>query len=156
MDAPQLHGRDEVLAALAAALDTARLASTGVLISGEAGIGKTALIDAGVEMAHGYGVLRVTGVPIEADMAFSGLRQLLRPLRASFELIPPRQRLILDSALSLSGSAPPDVLAVAGAVLAVLAVLAGADSAAHRHRRRAMGRSRLAQGRAVCAEASGG
>ena len=63
----------------------------GLLIRGEPGIGKTALLDYAFERADGMRVLRARGVEAEAELAFSGLYELLRPVMSLTPEIPERQ-----------------------------------------------------------------
>jgi hypothetical protein len=75
-----LYGRDEQLAAIGRLLEGMRSGRAGSLVlRGEAGIGKTALLDAAGESATGARLLRVTGVESEAELPFAGLHALLRP-----------------------------------------------------------------------------
>ena len=51
-----------------------------LVLRGEAGIGKSALLDYAIAQAEGFRVLRALGVSSEAEIAFAGLHQLLRPI----------------------------------------------------------------------------
>ena len=72
-----LVGRDSELRQVAGFLDRARTAGEALLLSGEAGAGKTALLDAAAGMASAAGtrVLRASGAEFEAGLRFSGLNQ---------------------------------------------------------------------------------
>src|SRR5215475_7448612 len=75
-----LCGRSQQLAAIDQLLEGMRSGRAGALVlCGEAGIGKTALLDAAEQKAAGARVLRVTGVEPEADLPFAALHALLRP-----------------------------------------------------------------------------
>jgi DNA-binding CsgD family transcriptional regulator len=73
--------RDTDLAALAGSLETLRSEGTGgvVLVEGPPGIGKTALLEAALELAGELTVLRARGSELEAVLAFGGARQLFAP-----------------------------------------------------------------------------
>src|ERR1700677_421168 len=83
--APQapLFGRAAELDRIDALLTRRGRAEFGLLLSGEAGVGKSALLDAAAEQAAGHRmrVLRASGAEFEADIAYSALHQLLYPLR---------------------------------------------------------------------------
>ena len=78
----RIIGRDAALARLRGLVDQAPLASPVLLVTGEAGIGKTALLAdaAGRARSSGMRVLSVTGRESESRLAFAGLHQLLRPV----------------------------------------------------------------------------
>ena len=79
-----LIGRHDERRRLDALVAGARVGQSGVLVvDGEPGIGKTALLGYAVDQATGFLVLRVTGSDNEADLPFAGLAQLLRPSRPS-------------------------------------------------------------------------
>src|SRR5919109_692849 len=84
-----LYGRETERARLDALLEGARSSLSGVLVvRGEAGIGKSALLDQAIGRADGTPVLRATGVESEAELAFAGLHQLLRPVLGMTERLP--------------------------------------------------------------------
>ena len=64
--------------------------SAALVVRGEAGIGKTALLEHAVERAEGMTVIRALGVESEAELQFSGLLELLRPLLDLLDQIPAR------------------------------------------------------------------
>ena len=108
----KIVGRDDQVRALESVLDEA-IAGRGaaVILRGEAGIGKSALLEHAVEAARGRGlrVLSVTGVQAEVQIPYAGLDHLMRPVRASAES-PYRQALeVLDR---LAGPGDPVLLAV--------------------------------------------
>ena len=87
-----LVGRDAERHLLDALLAGARLGQSGVLIvTGEAGIGKTALLDQVRASAEDIQVLSVTGTEPERDLPFAGLAQLLRVTQADLAHLPPPQ-----------------------------------------------------------------
>lgn len=123
-----LVGRHPERARLEALIDEARGGRSATLVvRGEAGIGKTALLDHAVSYAEGATVLRTVGVESEAEVAFSGLHQLVQPVLGRLEELPTPQRDALAVALALEVGAAPDRLAVSIATLAILA--AAADDA---------------------------
>jgi len=109
-------------------LASARAGCSGVLvIRGEPGIGKTALLDyaacrAGVE---GVRVLRGAGVESETELPFAGLHLLFGSALERCSALPPPQRDALDAAFGLRHAGPDDGLLVGLAVLSLLAGLAG-------------------------------
>ncbi|PYY34071.1 helix-turn-helix transcriptional regulator [Curtobacterium sp. MCJR17_055] len=128
-DQRPLLGRDEELAALTALLDRSGGGGTAVLVEGEAGVGKTALV-AAVE-AHarhaGHRVLRCTGVQGSNAVGFDGLHELLHPLIPYADALPGRQRAALLTALAVEDGPVPDRLLVSTAALGLLE-----EAAAHR------------------------
>ncbi|WP_169791065.1 ATP-binding protein, partial [Streptomyces katrae] len=111
-------GRQEERAFIAEALSPR--AASSVLILGEAGVGKTLLLDTAVEEAGRAGarVLRVRGNAAESELAFAGLHQLLLPLLDDTGALPSRQRAALLAAFGLGDDpAPPDLMMMSLAVL---------------------------------------
>ncbi|MGH2904265.1 MAG: ATP-binding protein, partial [Solirubrobacteraceae bacterium] len=100
-----------------------------LLLSGQAGVGKTALLDAAAQAmsAAGTRVLRAAGVEFEADVSYSALNQLLFPLSESFSDLDRSHSDALHIALGLSSGPPPDRLVVSSAALMLLRRLATAD-----------------------------
>src|SRR4051812_17148259 len=86
---PPLRGRDAELAALNALLDAARAGRSGVLVlRGEAGVGKTALLEHAVESASDFTPLRAVGVESEQELAFAALHQLCGPILKRRDRLP--------------------------------------------------------------------
>src|ERR1039458_9471899 len=98
------------------------LAGEALLLFGEPGAGKTALLDAAADLATEAGswVLRAAGAEFEADLAFSGLHQALLPLFDEFEQLSAAHRDALNVALGFGEGPPPDRLLVSAATLTVL------------------------------------
>ncbi|TMR93592.1 ATP-binding protein [Nonomuraea basaltis] len=117
-----LFGREAELKALAELVDDPGDRS-GVLIRGEAGIGKSALVAEAVSAASAAGlrVLTTTGVEAEQNLVYAGLHQLLYPVRAGVDALPAPQRDTLRSALGLAEAAEPSVYLVGLATLTLLA-----------------------------------
>jgi DNA-binding CsgD family transcriptional regulator/tetratricopeptide (TPR) repeat protein len=99
---------------------------SGVLVlRGEAGIGKTALLDYAVDTASDCRVARVTGVESEMELAFAGLHQLCGPeMLNRLDRLPGPQRDALGSAFGLTAGTSPDRFVTGLAVLSLLADVA--------------------------------
>ena len=116
-----LVGRDAESAHLDRLLDAARAGTSGVLVlEGEIGVGKTALLEYALRSAAGLHVLSVTGIKSEFELRFAALEQLLRPLRDQIDELPEPQREALVSALGRVGSSSSSRFLVALAVLTLL------------------------------------
>lgn len=120
-------GRDAELAFLVDAVDRAPAGDRLVMLTGVPGAGKSTLLKtvAGHARAAGVQVLRCTGSESEANLAFAGLHQLLRPFLGDAGRLPGRQRAALLGAVGL-GPAPErfDPMLVGVAVLTLLSDLA--------------------------------
>jgi len=120
-----LLGREPERAMLGDLLDAARRGrSTAVVLRGEPGIGKTALLECAVGLATGFRLLRARGVESESELAFSGLQELVRPVVGLIEALPKRQRAVLEGALALGPPVTGDPLAVRAATLSLIAAAA--------------------------------
>ncbi|MFC4912898.1 helix-turn-helix transcriptional regulator [Actinomadura gamaensis] len=102
-----LYGRDTEQNRIAELLDDARdNGRSGVLLlRGEAGIGKSALLEWAADACAHERVLRVTGYEAESNIAFGGLSQLLWPVRDRVEALPSAQAEALRAALGLGHAA---------------------------------------------------
>ena len=98
--------------------------SRSVVLRGEAGIGKTALLEYLVASASGLRVVRAVGVESEMELAFASLHQLCAPLLDRVEELPAPQRRALETVFGLSDGAGPDRFLVGLAVLSLFAVAA--------------------------------
>ena len=89
------------------------------MLVGDAGVGKTALLDVAARRAGSLGVsvVRAAGAEFEAEISFSGLHQSLLPLLTGIEELRPLYREALSVALGLGEGKPPDRLVVSGAAL---------------------------------------
>ncbi|MFG1817896.1 AAA family ATPase [Kribbella sp. NPDC049174] len=96
-----------------------------LLLSGDAGVGKSALAEAAVgqALADDVRVLRAAGAQFEADITYASLHQLLQTCLAEIDSLSPRHAGTLNVALGLADGPPPAPLMVAGAVLALLVQL---------------------------------
>jgi DNA-binding CsgD family transcriptional regulator len=120
-----LLGRDEERLALDRLLAEARQGHSGVLaLVGEPGIGKTALLEYAGRCADGMRVLRARGVKSEAEVAFAGLAELLRPALAALNRIPAPQATALAGALALAPATAQDRFAIGAATLSLLSACA--------------------------------
>ena len=97
------------------------------MLRGEAGLGKTALLDYAAERADGMTVVRAVGVEYEAELQFSGLLELARPLLHHLDELPPQQAEALQSALGLGEPGPHDRFTICAATLSLLAAAAEAN-----------------------------
>jgi len=117
-----LVGRGGELALIGVFVERACTGGDTLLLFGEPGAGKTALLDAAAGAASDAGtlVLRAAGVEFEADLAFSGLHQVLLPLLDVFGQLGAAHRDALNVALGYGEGPPPDRLLVSTAALTVL------------------------------------
>jgi DNA-binding NarL/FixJ family response regulator len=125
---PALYGRraecDTIDRLLAGAMD----AHSGALVlRGEAGVGKTALLRYAEAHADGMLVLRAAGVESEAELPFAALHQLLRPVLGLLPRLPARQAAALAGALGLGEANGGDRFLVSVAVLSLLGEAAEAS-----------------------------
>jgi len=103
-------------------LADARAGNGGVLVvTGEPGVGKTALLDDTVDHATGMRVVRVAGIEAEAAMPFGTLFDVCRPFMSAVTDLPERQRRALEGALAIGPAADGDQFAIGAATLSLLA-----------------------------------
>jgi DNA-binding CsgD family transcriptional regulator len=103
-------------------LARAREGRSGVLVvRGEAGLGKTTLLDYARQAASGFRVLHVAGVEAEAGFAFAGLHQLCTPVLDHLDTLPEPQQAALSVALGRRAGERPAPFLVSLAVLSLLA-----------------------------------
>ncbi|MFI6588214.1 AAA family ATPase [Embleya sp. NPDC050493] len=123
--AHDLMGREREKSLLAQGLHDVRVdrRGTAVLLRGEAGIGKTALLDWTETQAResGFTVLRAVGSEAEQGLAFGALHQVLWPLLEADDTLSPAHRDALHRALGLQEGMPPGGFAVGAAALRLLA-----------------------------------
>src|SRR6266705_604891 len=120
-----LIGRDRERGQLAALLKDARLGrGRALILRGNAGIGKTVLLDYAVQQASGFQMLHYTAVESEAELPFAGLQALLGRLLVRLPEIPEPQARALRVALALESVERTNKLAVYAGVLSLLGAAA--------------------------------
>ena len=118
-------GRERERARIDRLLEEARGGrSAALLLHGEAGIGKTALMRWAIGQATGLRVLRARGIETESDIAFAGLAELVTPLLDRLDDVPEVQARALRGALALGPATPHDRFTVPAGLLSLLAVAA--------------------------------
>ena len=122
----KLIDRHAEQAQLAELVDAVRSGeSRALVVRGDPGVGKTALLDFLAAQATGCQVLRVTGVQSEMELAFAGLQQLCAPIMSRTGLLPAPQYQALRVAFGLSEGSAPDRFLVGLAALGLLSEVAG-------------------------------
>jgi DNA-binding CsgD family transcriptional regulator len=121
----ELIGRTRECRSLAQLLDAVRHGQSRVLVvRGEAGIGKSALLQHLVGAASGFRVLHATGVESEMELPFAALHQLCAPLQDLIDPLPEPQRAAATTAFGLETGTYPDRLLIGLAVLSLLSTAA--------------------------------
>jgi DNA-binding CsgD family transcriptional regulator len=116
-----LVGREAERRAIRSLLAAARVGQNAALVlTGEAGIGKSALLEEAAGSVSGMQILQATGTEAESEVAFGGLLQLLRPALVHLGRLPGPQADALASALALQPGAGHDRFAVGAATLSLL------------------------------------
>jgi DNA-binding CsgD family transcriptional regulator len=117
-----LIGRDTECERIDALVDGVGERGGALLVRGEAGIGKSALLGRAVHRAGEVGARAVAtaGVESEAQLAFAGMHQLLRPFESLVDRLPEPQRLALRAALGETDAVEPDMFLVAAAAFGLL------------------------------------
>ncbi|MGV9355427.1 AAA family ATPase [Streptomyces misionensis] len=115
-------GRTRELHALEAMLGEVESEGAALLLQGDPGVGKTALLDAVAARARTIGlrVVRVVGVESEQELAFSALHQLLHPLFEHAAELPAFQSAVLEQVLSIREGSDPGRFAISASALALL------------------------------------
>jgi DNA-binding CsgD family transcriptional regulator len=117
-----LLGREAERARITDLLDEAREGRSGVLVlRGEPGVGKSALLADAVQHADGMTVLTGRGIESEAHLPYAGLHQLVRPVLDGLDRLPAPQARALRGALGLEAGARDEWFLVSLAVLSLLA-----------------------------------
>lgn len=121
-DVADLVGRTAELTVVSSFLALARADGDALLLTGEPGVGKTALLEQAsrTATADGARVLRAAGVEFEADVSFAALNQLLIPLHDEMPGLPRLHRDALLGSLGLGDEPSTGLLVVSSAVLALL------------------------------------
>jgi DNA-binding CsgD family transcriptional regulator len=124
-DPPVLLGRTSERESLDLLLANVRDGRSGVLvIRGEAGLGKTALLRHAVGQADGFKVAQIAGIESEMELPFAGLHQLCVPMLSQIDTLPEPQREALSIAFGLSTGKAPESFLTALATLSLLAQFA--------------------------------
>jgi tetratricopeptide (TPR) repeat protein len=124
-EAERLFGRDPERVVIRQMLEEAHRSRSGALVfRGEAGVGKSALLDFALRSASGMRVLRATGVEPESGLPFAALHQLLRPVLSHVDGIPAVQGDALRIAMGLVPGITENQFVIALAVLNLLAEVA--------------------------------
>ncbi len=120
-----MRGRDGECAVLDGVLAAVRQGeSRALVVRGEAGVGKTALLEYVVELAADLKVMRAAGVESEMELPFAGLHQLCAPMLDRVVGLPGPQRRALEIVFGLSAEPPPDRFLIGLAVLSLLSEVA--------------------------------
>ena len=120
--APTLLGRQRESTVLTRLVEDARAGrGRSLVVRGEPGVGKSALLDYAAQHATGCRVLRAAGVQAEMELAFAGLHQLSAPLLDRLERLPGPQREALSVALAITPGTVPDRFFVGLAALSLFA-----------------------------------
>lgn len=117
-----LIGRADELKVLQDFVERAATEGDALVLYGEAGVGKTVLLDAAerAAAARGIPVVRTVGVEAESHLTYAGLHRLLEPFLSSLDNLNPRQHDTLATALGLAAGPPRERLAVSTAALSLL------------------------------------
>ncbi len=98
--------------------------SQALVVSGEAGVGKTALLDYLAANASGCHLVRIAGVQSEMELPFAALHQLCAPMLDGLQLLPAPQRDAVRTAFGMSSGPVPDRFLVGLGVLSLLSDIA--------------------------------
>lgn len=122
IDATRLIGRQQELRQIGELVGRIRAQGGVLIVRGEAGIGKSALLAEASRAAarDGVRILATTGVQSEAQVPFAGLHRLLRPVLGHRDRLPPRQREALGCAFGEVEAVVPDLFLVALAALGLV------------------------------------
>ncbi|MFH8561464.1 AAA family ATPase [Streptomyces sp. NPDC017988] len=118
-------GRSRECEMLDGLLDAVRVGESRVLVlRGEAGVGKTRLLEYVVARARGFRVARVTSVQSEMELPYAGLHQLCAPMTDRLDRLPPGQRDAVNGALGLGSTYAPNGFLVSLGALGLLSEVA--------------------------------
>jgi DNA-binding CsgD family transcriptional regulator len=125
-DGQSLIGRDNEVRQIENFVTKATTCGGSLVLSGDPGVGKTALIEVGIQAASEIGadVLRVVGTEFESNISYSGLHQLLSPLSDELRSLSSSHRNALAVVFGLNDEPPPQPLVLVSAVLALIAAAA--------------------------------
>jgi DNA-binding CsgD family transcriptional regulator len=122
MSATATVGREREREIITGLLAAVHERGAALIVRGEPGIGKSALLAEAAAGAAGQGmlVLPTSGAPTEANLPFAGLHQLLRPVLGHLGALPQRQRAALGAAFGMDDPATPEPFLIALAALQLL------------------------------------
>src|SRR5215213_1232634 len=121
----ELHGRAVECAQLARLLTSVRAgASAALVIRGEPGVGKSALLEYVFSQASECAIARAAGIESEMELAFAGLHQVCAPFLDRLDHLPSPQADALRTAFGLHAGPPPDPFLVGLATLTLLSDVA--------------------------------
>ncbi|MDX3107625.1 LuxR C-terminal-related transcriptional regulator [Nonomuraea angiospora] len=115
-------GRERDLARIGDFMDQAAIQGGAFMLLGEAGVGKSVMLEvaAARALAAGHTLVRASGSQFEAEVSFAGLHQVLHPLLAGLPHLNPAHERALSVALGLGEGVPPGQLLLANAALLLL------------------------------------
>ena len=114
-------GREHEQAEIAQLLTSVRGGiSAALVLRGEAGVGKTALLDDAAAAASDFEIARLIGIESEVQLGFAGLHQLLTPFLAEIQALPGPQMRALNAAFGISDDSAPELFLVGLATLTLL------------------------------------
>jgi DNA-binding CsgD family transcriptional regulator len=122
MSMAAIVNRDREQSIITSLLNGVRQRGAALVVSGDPGIGKSALVTEASRTAASMGMLPLatSGAQAEANLAFAGLHQLLRPVLAHLDALPQRQRAALGAAFGMDSHATPEPFLIALAALQLL------------------------------------
>jgi DNA-binding CsgD family transcriptional regulator len=120
-----LIGRDSEVAAIEVALEAVRAGESRVLVlRGDPGVGKTALLERAFELASGCTIVRADGLEEEMELAFAGLQLLCAPMLGVLDRLSDPQKAALNIALGRNDGLAPDRFLIGLAALSLIAEFA--------------------------------
>jgi hypothetical protein len=130
--APALIGRDQEVRALTELIGRGTTAGQALVVIGDPGIGKSALLGAARDAARaaGFRVLTAVGVESEAQLPFAGLHQILRPVLRSASELPAAYETAMRAAFGLAEGPRPELFQIALAAENLLAIAAATQPVA--------------------------
>jgi len=120
---PILRGRERELAHLRDLINGIESRGAALVLRGDAGIGKSALLAQATALAaqRDLGIATTHGTPSEGHLAFAGIHQLLHPMLGVIGLLPAPQRRALEGAFGISDADVPDLFLIGLAALGLIA-----------------------------------
>jgi DNA-binding CsgD family transcriptional regulator len=117
-----LFGRERECAVIESLLEGGRASRSGILIlRGQPGVGKTALLEDAAASASDMQLLRGRGIESESELAFAALHQILRPVFSHVDALPTPQRSALRTAFAMEPGRGDDRFLISVSVLSLLA-----------------------------------